>query len=226
MSFTSNLKPGSKFTMPPSGRILMPFVVEAYVASLPVFCANAGVVAMLDPLIEFLEDGNFQFINRACPSTQQEGGSNVVLAKQSFEDQISVATGSFLIMVAGISFKQTDPSLITNPFNVLSNNFRTLWYDSGAQASLFGGFVHANNITGRFTPTPPTGTGMRTTVSRDKNLFILPSPLTITSPGQLNVQVTNLEDVAVTIDMAFYFATPTGSYASVTGSVVGNAVNR
>jgi hypothetical protein len=210
------LNENTNFRLPDSGRIIMPFAVEAAVASLPVFCASPGQASILDKLIEFLVDGNYQLIIRACPTTQQQANSNVFLANQSYEDQISVPTGSFLTMIGGIISGDTD-----------HKGFRVQFYDAGAQAQISDGYVHSNTISGRYTQLPQTGQGMLTTVSADKNLFILPSPLSITSPGQLNVQITNLNGQTATIDMAFFFAAPFGSnLPTVNGAIIGNAVSK
>jgi hypothetical protein len=208
------LNENTNFQLPPSGKIIMPFPVEAAVTSLPVFCASEGQASVLAKLVEFLEDGNYQWIVRACPTTQQQGPSNVVLPNQSFEDQISVPVGSFLIAIGGIS---TD----------LVNGFRVQFYDAGAQATISDSYMNFNNISGRFSQLPQTGIGMLTTVSAAKNLFILPSPLSITSPGQLNVQITSLSSQTTTIDMAFFFAAPFGNnLQEVNGAVIGNAVSK
>jgi hypothetical protein len=130
-----------------------------------------------------------------------------------FEDQISVPHGSFLTMIGGIT---TQPTF----------GFRFQIYDASAQAAISDGFVNSQCCTGRFKQLPQTGTGMLTTVSSDKGLFILPAPLAISSPGQLNIQIVNLAPVTATIDMAFYFAVPVGSFSQTNGAVVGNAVNR
>lgn len=219
MNVGGNAKPNSSFTLPDRLPILMDFPLETAIVSLPVFYANSVVHSILEPLIELMNDGDYQLIVRACPSTQQDGGSNTILGNQTYEDQISVPTGSFLIMVGGIAKEITDGE----PDNL---GFRVKWYDSGAQADLMGGYVHSNLLSGRFTQLPQTGTGMLTTVTGNKNLFILPSPLTITSPGQLNVQITNLSANTAVIDMAYYFAAPIGGFAQVKGAWVGNAVNK
>lgn len=213
------LNQATKFYLPESGTILMPFDATAFITSFPVYCANEGQADNIRNLTEFLEDGDYtyQFITRACPTTQQEGGSNVILASQGYEDQISVPTGSFLTMIGGISQLSTDGSL---------GRFRVQFYDAGAQATICDSYVPSDAISGRFTQLPQTGSGMLTNVNANKNLFILPSPLTITSPGQLNVQITNLESVTVTIDMAFFFATPIMGYNPVDPAWVGNAVGR
>lgn len=212
MTVGGNAKPNSTFTLPDNLPIKMPFAIEAAIDSLPVFYSSSVIHSILDPLIELMNDGDYQMITRACPSTQQDGGSNTILGNQTYEDQISVPAGSFLIMVGGIS-NQVE-------------GFRVHWYDAGAQADLMNGYVHFNSLSGRFTQLPQTGTGMLTTLTGDKNLFILPSPLTITSPGQLNVQITNLSANTAVIDMAYYFAAPVGGFAKVTGAWVGNAVNK
>lgn len=213
------LNQASKFYLPESGSILLPFDATAFVTSFPVYCANEGQADNIRNLTEFLEDGDFtyQFISRACPTTQQQGGSNLILASQSYEDQISVPAGSFLTMIGGISQQVATGA---------SGKFRVQFYDAGAQATICNSWVPSDAISGRFTQLPQTGTGMLTTVSANKNLFILPSPLSITSPGQLNVQITNLEAVTVTIDMAFFFATPIEGYGAIDPAWIGNAVGR
>lgn len=190
----------------------MPFALEAAVASLPVYCANEGQSGIIDTLIEFLVDGGYQWSVRACPTTLQQGGSNTILANQTFEDQISVPAGSFLTMIGGIS---TQPTF----------GFRFRMYDAGAQAYISDGFVREGCSSGRYLPTANTGTGQLITLTGNKNLFILPSPLSISSPGQLQVQITNLANVTATIEMAFIFATPIGGM-SISGAVIGNSVSK
>jgi hypothetical protein len=209
------LNENTNFQLPPSGKIIMDFPVEAAVRALPVFCASEAQASVLDKLMQFIEDGNYQLVIRACPTTLQQGASNVVLANQSFEDQISVPTGSFLIAIGGIS---TD----------LVNGFRCQFYDAGAQAAISDGYVNFNNITGYYAQLPQTGTGMLTSTDGANNLFILPSPLSITSPGQLNVQITSLSPNTTIIDMAFFFAAPFGNdtMQEVNAAVVGNAVSK
>lgn len=218
----NQLNENSKFTLPPMGKILMPFNVEAAVASLPVYSANEGQASIIETWINFLTDGNYQYITRACPTTQQEGGSNIILANQSFEDQISVPAGSFLTAIGGISQQQAGGSAGT----VNNGLLRYELYDAGAQAPIFDGFVNGNCGAGKFTQLPQTGTGMLTTVSTNKSLYILPSPLAISSPGQLNVKLVNLAAYTVVVDMAFFFATPMGDFGGVNGAVIGNAVRR
>lgn len=220
----SNLQTNNNFTLPSEGRILMPFSVEAAINSLPVFCASPGMAGILDNVLEYLIQGGYQWIVRTAPSTQQQGGSNIIEANQSFEDQISVPTGSFLLMVGGVGFIQSDPSSSANPYDTVDSNFRTKWYDAGAQAAISDGFVHAIATTGKFIPN--NNVRQLTTVSSNKNLFILPSPLSITSPGQLNVQVVNLKSQRIQIDMAFFFAAPMNQSAITKGAVIGNAVGR
>ena len=217
------LNQATNFHLPNSGTILMPFDATAFVTSFPVYCANEGQADNIRNLTQFLEDGDYtyQFITRACPTTQQQGGSNIILANQGYEDQISVPTGSFLTMIGGIS--QISGGEDAPP---VAGKFRVQFYDAGAQATISDSWVPSDAISGRFTQLPQTGSGMLTTVSGNKNLFILPSPLSITSPGQLNVQIVNLEDVTAEIDMAFFFAAPIMGYNPVDPAWIGNAVGR
>lgn len=217
----NQLNENSKFTLPPSGKIFLPFNVEAAVSSLPVYSANEGQASVIETWINFLTDGNYQYITRACPTTQQEGGSNIILANQSFEDQISVPAGSFLTAIGGFA------QAVGGSAGVVNNGlFRYELYDAGAQAPIFDGFVNGNTGTGRHIQNAQTGTGMRTFITGGKSLYILPSPLAISSPGQLNVKIVNLASYSVVIDMAFFFATPVGDFGGVNGAVIGNAVRR
>ena len=65
-----------------------------------------------------------------------------------------------------------------------------------------------------------------TAVSANENLFILPSPLAICAPGQLNVQIVNLSTSTANIDMAFYFAVPNGNLGETSAALVTNTVKR
>jgi hypothetical protein len=213
MSFQAPLNQVTNFRLPPGGQLILPFEKGSAVTSLPVFCASHGQAAVLEMLTQFMEGEDFQFITRACPSTQQQSFSNTIPANQTYEDQISVPAGSFLIMIGGIS---TDPV----------SGFRVFLYDAGAQAPLCDAFVNGNCISGNFTQLPQTGTGMLTTVSGNKNLFILPAPIAMASPGQLNVQIVNLSQASATIEMAFIFAAPIAPMGKVEPSWVGNSVGR
>lgn len=213
MSFNAPLNQATNFRLPPSGQIIMPFEVGAAVTSLPVFCASHGQAAVLECLMQFMEQEDFQFITRACPSTMQQSFSNNIPPNQTYEDQISVPAGSFLTMIGGITSQPSD-------------GFRFQLYDAGAQAYLSDAYMNGNCCAGRFTQLPQTGTGMLTTVNGNKNLFILPSPLSISSPGQLNVNIVNLSANTATIDMAFIFAAPKGIAGQVTPSWIGNVVGR
>lgn len=214
MTVHSQASYNKTFTLPHSGRLIFPFDIAAAVESLPVFCGNAQQASVIAYGSRFLYE-DYHFTVRACPSTQQQGGSNTILAGQSFEDQISVPAGSFLIQVAGHT-DQTDAS------------FRTLWYDAGAQDYISQGFVHANLITGQFTPStaPINGFQDGATLQGNQNLFILPSPLSITTPGQLNVQIVNLSANTAIIDMAFFFAVPNGRMGQTGSAAIPNRVQR
>lgn len=200
------------FTLPPSGRLLLPFVKEAAIESLPVFCSNHLQATVASYLTRFLLE-DYHLAIRASPSTQQTGPSNVILSNQTFEDQLSISAGSFLTMIAGHT-DQTDAA------------FRVKWYDAGAGEYSMDDYCHSATITGQFTQLPRTGTGQLTTVGQDKNLFILPSPLAITHPGQLNISIVNLSANTATIDMAFFFASPNGHMDIVTAAAVTNSVKR
>lgn len=198
------------FTLPASGRLLLPFDVDAAIMSLPVYCGSPYQASVISYATRFLYE-DYHFTVRACPSTLQQGGSNTILAMQSFEDNINVPAGSFLVAVAGKT-NQTDAA------------FRTRWYDAGAQDYISDGFVHSNCCTGRFVPDAVPLDG--STLTGSKNLFILPSPLSITAPGQLNVQIVNLSANTAIIDMAFFFAVPNGNMGQTNAAVIGNAVRR
>lgn len=201
------------FTLPPSG-LRFPFDTAAAPESLAVFCGSPQQATVISYATRFLLE-NYHFAVRACPSTQQQGGSNTILANQSFEDQISIPAGSFLTMVAGHT-DQTDAG------------FRTRWYDAGAQQYVSDGFIHQNMCSGQFTPFVGNGSGFVDggSLNGSKNLFILPAPLSITSPGQLNVQIVNLSANTAVIDMAFFFACPNGHMQAVVAGKPTNLVNR
>lgn len=211
------------FTLPTqdrsSGLLLLPFHISSAIESLPVFCSSGQQASVLSYLTRFLVD-DYHLEIRVAPSTLQSGPSNVILANQQYEDQISIPTGSFLMMVGGRSTASTH------------GTFRVRWYNSGSQSECTDDFVNEQMISGRFSQLPQTGTGMldgTTLVSSnsDKNLFILPSPLSITSPGQLNISIVNLSQSTQTIEMAFYFAVPNGtSNQAIQAAAISNATKR
>ena len=203
------------FTLPEAGMLLMPFDIESAVESLPVYCGSEQQASVIKYLTRFLE-GGYHLEVRACPSTLQQGNSNVIAANQQYEDQISIEAGSFLTMIGG---RSTAGSI--NP------GFRVNVYDAGAQVSLTNGFIHSGSISGRidYDPNNPIIDGA--TLTQNRAMFILPAPLAISSPGQLNIQIVNLATVTATIEMAFYFAVPNGTNdePSYPANVV-NAVSR
>lgn len=208
---------GNTFTLPKSGRILMPFDKSAFIESLPVYCGSYPQAIGLRALTRFLDE-NYYFANRACPSTQQPGGSNSIASQQSYDDQISIPAGSFLTMIAGHT-DQTDAG------------FRVRLYDAGAQDEITQGYINDVCVSGQFVPNPASNGGFVAGDTAAGNtlfsgLMILQSPLSIASPGQLNVQITNLSANTAIIDMAFFFACPANHMQETGAAAVSNRVTR
>lgn len=204
------------FTLPSGGEILLDFDVCAYLNSLAAYQHTETAMSRIDPLKEFQYDGGYAGTVRTCPSTQQQNASNAIPANSMFEDQLSVPEGSFLTMIGGISF------LASGAFG----KFRVRIYDVGAQSYLSDDFVQAANLSG-YVQGNAVATGFvdGATLGQtgSNGLFILPSPIAVSSPGQLTVQIVNLENSSVTIDMAFYFAVPLHGLAKVEAAWVSNA---
>lgn len=196
------------FTLPPEGKLILPFAIEAFASSCAVYCVNEGQAQQLEYLLNFLIEEGYHIAIRACPSTQQQSASNLIAANQSYEDQISVPAGSFLTAI-GIFTVTSDASP--------NSGFRIYLRDAGAQEYFSDDFVHSSLLGGNYTG--PL-TGQATQAVNAKGLYILSSPISIASPGQINVQIVNLNQVAATIEMAFYFACPNSEFAPVIRAVV------
>lgn len=203
------------FTLPDGG-MRLPFDIDAAISSFATYCANGMQASIGEYLTRFLA-GGYHLSIRACPSTQQQTPTNVIAAQQQIEDQLSVPIGSFLIMVGGFN------TVAAGQTNL---GFRCAWYDAGSQQTDTDNFINGNMISGFFNQLPQTGQGMLTSVTNSESLFILPSPLVITNPGQLNVKIVNLSQVQTTVDMAFYFACPNGTGGELGMAAVPNSVTR
>ncbi len=208
------------FTLP-TGGMRLPFDIDAAISSFATYCANGMQASIAEYLTKFLTEGGYHLVIRCAPSTLQQGNSNTILANQSYEDQLSVPIGSFLIMVGGINSIPVGDERAPN----VNLGFRAAWYDAGSQQSDTDSYINGNLISGFFTQLPQTGQGMLTTVGDSKSLFVLPSPLVITSPGQLTVKLVNLSQVTTVIDMAFYFAAPNGD-GELGAAALKNSVTR
>lgn len=195
------------FTLPPSGKLLLPFAIEAFASSAAVYCVNEGQAQALEYMLNFLIEEGFHIAIRACPSTEQQQASNVIAASGSFEDQISVPAGSFLTAIG----------IFTKVSSGVENGFRIFLRDAGAQEYLSDDFIHSKNLGGSYRGSSDV---VATGADQVKGLYILPSPISIASPGQLNVQIVNLNQVSATIEMAFYFAVPNSEYVPVIRAVV------
>lgn len=198
---------------PPDGGFVMPFDVNAYLNALPAYQHSEVAVQRLDNLRRFQEDGNYVSSIRACPTTLQQTSSNVVAANAMFEDQISVPEGSFLLMIGGVSVVSAG----------VFGKFRIRIYDVGSQCYLSDDFVGNGNISG-YHQANQTGFVNGATVGQvgQNGLFMLESPIAVASPGQLAIQFVNLEASQVTIDMAFYFASPIHNKVEVTPAWASN----
>lgn len=196
------------FTLPPGGKMLLPFEIESAASSLAVYSVNEQQAQTLSYMLNCLIEEGFHISVRACPSTQQQQASNLIGASQSYEDQISVPAGSLLSAIGIYSFT-SDASA--------DAGFRIYLRDAGAQEYFSDDFVHSKVLGGNYAG---PANGRATQASQALGLYILPSPISIASPGQINVQIVNLNQVAATIEMAFYFACPNEQFTPVIRAVV------
>lgn len=215
----------------PSSGLGIPFSYDAALTSLPAYCASHRTGSLLDPLIEFLNDGSYLLAIRSIPSTQQQNASNLIQPNQTYEDNINVPEGSFLMMIGAVGLDGTQTGVQT------AGKFRVRLYDVGSQSYLSDDFVHMLNLGGNIVSSPLTGQpfygqqqnymqGLGTNQQTTHGMFILPSPIAISSPGQLTVQIVNLSDSANEVDMAFYFAIPIGKHTPVSPASVSGNFNR
>lgn len=224
----------ANFTYPDSG-LKIPFSYDAALRSLPAYCASHRTGSLLDPLAEFLNDGSYVLGIRSVPSTQQQNASNLIQPNQTYEDNINVPQGSFLMMIGAVGLDGTQIA------GQIAGNFRVRLFDVGSQSYLSDDFVHALSIGGSIispkqTGQPfygqqlnyatATGQGLGTNQLATHGMFILPSPVAISSPGQLNIQIVNLSNNVNQVDMAFYFAIPIGSHTPVSAASVSGNFNR
>lgn len=192
-----NLK-GAGYTS--NGAMYLPFDIASSLDSLPLYAQSEHTNFLIETAKMILWDDRYHFEARAVPSTLQQGNSNLIVANQQYEDQISVSSGSFLLGIGAIGWQYANAQGSGN-VTTTHANYRIRLYDAGAQDWISDDFVRAPNISGN-----SSGTYV--------GPFWLPSPLSITSPGQLNVSIVNLDAVAISVEMAFFFAAPNGDQVS------------
>jgi hypothetical protein len=217
----------------PDGGLGIPFSYDAALRSLPAYCASHRTGSLLDPLAEFLNDGTYILGIRSIPSTQQQNASNLIQPNQTYEDNITVPEGSCLMMIGAVGLDGTQTGVQT------ASKFRVRLFDVGSQSYLSDDFVHMLNIGGNISAQRLTGQpfygqqqfasgyqGIGADQLVTHGLFILPSPIFVSSPGQLTVQIVNLSNSANTVDMAFYFALPIGNHQAISPASVSGNFNR
>lgn len=224
----------ANFAYPNSG-LGIPFSYDAALQSLPAYCSNGKTSSLLDPLLEFLNDGTYLLAIRSVPSTQQQNASNLIQPNQTYEDNINIPEGSFLTMIGAVGLDGSQTGTQT------AGKFRVRLYDVGSQSYLSDDFVHCFNLGGNIVSPPltnqpfygqqqnyvtATGQGLGTNALSGHGLFILPSPIAVSSPGQLTVQIVNLSNSANTVDMAFYFAIPIGNHIPVSPASISQNFTR
>ena len=222
----------ANFDYPNSG-LGIPFSYDAALGSLPAYCASHRTASLLGPLYEFLNDGNYLLAIRSIPSTQQQNASNLIQPNQTYEDNINIPEGSFLMMIGAVGLDGTQTGIQS------SGQFRVRLFDVGSQSYLSDDFVHCLNIGGNIAAPKLTGqpfvgqqqfssgyVGIGADQQITHGMFILPSPIAVSSPGQLTVQIVNLSNNANEVDMAFYFAIPIGNHTPVSPASISQNFTR
>ena len=219
----------ANFSYPNEG-LKIYFATDGATTSLPVYGGKPS--KLLDPALEFMNDGSYILGIRSIPSTQQQNASNLIQPNQTYEDNINVPEGSFLTMIGAVGLDGSQTGVQT------SGLFRVRLFDVGSQSYLSDDFVHCLNLGGNIVSSPVANgqpfdgqqqnfvRGLGTNPLNGHGLFILPSPIAISSPGQLTVQIVNLSNNANEVDMAFYFAIPVGQHTQVSPASISGNFNR
>lgn len=136
--------------------------------------------SVIDNLRPFIDAKNWNWRGISVP----DSNSQAIAARGFFEDQISLAPGSFLLAVSGVSDQP--------------EGFRWLLTDKGTKQTLSSDYnrhLAANGGLGSKYPTRPLP-------------FYLPSPWAISDAGLLVVQLSNLSSAVNNINLLFQFAEP------------------
>lgn len=140
--------------------------IEPTLYDQPVYWARFGGASLLDPLLPFVDGGDYVWRGYRIPDANREQFS----ARQQIEDQISVVPGSFLTMLSAQS-------------NAFPNDFYAEILDKGSGQSL---------TSDKFRYMAATGGPAGLKFPNRPLPLILSEPWVITAPGLLTVRVTNL----------------------------------
>lgn len=187
---------------------LIDVLPESWTVSLPAYACNPQAGQLLDPLSLYINAWNYAFRVMVVP-----GSNNAQInPSQSVEDSINIDPGSYLTMITGSSLVVTDGNGSVG--NTLGLGFRLQIYDQGA-----GRAVYSTDVSGQ----AQSGAGSSQHVAAGYEFdylgngfpfgpFILPSPLVVLRPGQLNIKVINLDPVNICdIQVVMFFAVPRSS---------------
>lgn len=167
--------------------------VLAYMNFLPAYDSNSGVDKLLD-IARVIQQCPNDYVWRGLVFPKPADATLLALA--SYEDQIPVEAGSYIVGINGYSNQ--------------SEGFEFQIYDEGARTNLFGKKLGKNGITTAELVVPAVG---------DFNLPCqnwLLSPLVILNPGQLNLQITNLSVNTAYIQVLLSIAVP----------IIGKSINQ
>lgn len=192
---------------------MIDYLPETALDNLAVYAANGLTSSMLDPLRMYLNAWNYALRIMVVP-----GSINAVIApSQSFEDQVSIVPGSYLTMITGAALNASNLAALTL-------GFRLQIYDQGAGRALYSTDVSGQSLSGGTFQTSAVGSEFDYLgTGQPLGPFILPSPLVVLKPGQLNVKVVNLDPVnAADIQVALFFAVPRDAQPDQADQVLGN----
>jgi len=155
----------------------------------PIYWPRFGGRSLLDPLRPFAQSSNYVWQGIPFPDCAR----SLVPALGQVEDHLSIAPGSFLLMISA-ACDQAFP-----------NDFRFQVTDAGTNISTF------TNDWVRYTAA--TGgnrlTNAATRFGAGRGLpFILPAPLAIAPPGRMVVKIVNLANAPQNIQLFLQFAVP------------------
>jgi hypothetical protein len=173
----------------------IPVEINDYLNSLPAYYNSPTSSVLLDLARKINLAGNYTYRGICLPS----GGEDVIAAYQSYEGQLALEPGTWITQINGYWSNMDDIRQAPN-----TGGFKLQIYDQGAKASVFARTFGTGDDLGYLPQLASVGWGPNI----PRGSYNLLSPLTILSPGNLVVQVTNMSSVAQTIQVYFACAVP------------------
>lgn len=161
-----------------------------YLDNLPLNTLNQGLIEELDIARVFAQSDNYYFQGVPFPTTI------AFTARQAKSGVITIPAGSYLLSLTGDCFVSSVDEIAG-----LNAGFTLRIYDKGAKAetAINAQFMKGKMISGVFR-------AANSTIKQAQ--YWLKSPMIVTNPGALQIEITALSSVDSSMQVMFGFATP------------------